>query len=79
MCTNINVINQTYIMIIAIYSTYSVLSQFHLPNIHSILLARNLIGTTKYRRFLMRGLRSSLCKHNSLGASYHSNTECVLY
>ena len=74
MSININVTNKTNTLIIAIYSTYSVLSQLPIHNALYVPLAINLIGMMKHRRFLMRVLRSNLCKCHSLNTSYHSNT-----
>ena len=76
MVINITVTNQT---IIAIYSTYSILSLFTLTNVLYVPLMSNLIGITKHRQFLMRGLQSSLCKLHSSRTIYHSKTEWVPY
>ena len=76
---NINGKNQSNIILIAIYSTYSVLSWFYLPNVLYIPLVWNLIGITKHRRFLMRGLWLSFYKHNRSRTIYDSNTETVPY
>ena len=64
---------------IGINSTYSVLYWFPLPNVLCLPLSINLIGITEHRRFLMRCLQYSFCKHHSSSTSYHSNTECVTY
>ena len=79
MGTNINGINQTNIILISIKRNYSVFSWFHLHKFVSVLLARNLIGKTKHRCFLMRGLWSSFCKNHSWRTIYHSNMEWVPY
>ena len=76
---NINEINQTNIIINAIYITYIVLYQFLLPNVHPIPLAINLISIPKLRRFLMRGQQSSLFQRHSSSTSYHSKTESLPY
>ena len=55
MGVNINEIDQTNIILNAIYINYSVLLQFPLPNIDPVLLASNIIRMPKLRRFLMRG------------------------
>ena len=76
---NINEINQTNIIINAIYTTYLVLSQFPLPNVHPIPLASNLISIPKLRRFLMRGQQLSLFQRHSSSTSYHSKTGWLTY
>ena len=76
---NTNVIYQTNIILNAVYITYSVLSQFPLPNFHPVPLARNLTRIPKLRHFLMRGQQSVLCKLHILNTSYHSKSEWVPY
>ena len=76
---NINGNNNNKILRIVILSTYSALSWMPLPNVHSILLASNIIVITKQRRFFRRGIQYNSCRCNSLRTSYHSNTECVPY
>ena len=72
-------INKTNIILIALYIIYSVLTWLFLTYVLSGLLASNLIGITKHRHFLMRGLQPSFWKRHSLSNSYHSNTEWVTY
>ena len=76
---NINGINLTNIIQIAIYITSFDFSQFPLPFLLPVLLARYLIQIPRHRRFLMRGLRLSLCERHSLRNSYHSNIEWLMY
>ena len=63
---NINGFNQTNIILIALYITYSVLSWFPPHSLLYVSLARNQIGITKHNHFLMRGLWSSLWKRHIL-------------
>ena len=79
MVININIINQTNIILIVISITYYVLSRFCLPKGLSVTLASNVIWTTKNRRFLMRYIWSSFCKCRILGNNYQSNIEWVPY
>ena len=51
---NINRTNQTNIILISVYITYSVLSEFLLPDVPPIPLARILIQMPKHRRSLRR-------------------------
>ena len=55
----INEKNLANIVLNALYSCYSVLSWFPLPNVIPVLLASNFIGLTEHRQFLLRGLWSS--------------------
>ena len=63
-------INKTNIILIAILTTYSVLSRFPLLNVFSVSLVNNLIGITKHRQFL---------REVSLRTNYHSKTEWIPY
>ena len=76
---NINEINRTNMILIAVYITYYILLWSPIPNVLSVPLAGNLIGITEHRRFFMRGLWSNFCKYHSSRTSYHSNTEWVPY
>ena len=76
---NINGINKANIILIAIYITSFVFSQFYVLNVLPVLLASTLIQIPRHRRFLMRGLRLSLCERHSLRNSYHSNIEWLMY
>ena len=59
---NINGIDQSNIILNAIYITYPILVQLPLPNIIPLPLASNLIRIRKHRRFPKRCLQLSLCK-----------------
>ena len=76
---NINRINQTNIIPIAIYITYFYFSQFPVPNVCLVLLASYLIQIPKHRSFFMRGLQFSICKRHILRTGYHSNIEWLPY
>ena len=76
---HINDINLTNIILISIYSTYSVLSLFPSPNILSVPLSRKLIVITKHRRIIFSGIWLIFCKLHISSTSYHWNMELVPY
>ena len=76
---NINGINRTNMILVAVYITYSILLWFPIPRVLPVPLAGNFIGITKHGCFLMRGLWSSFCKFHSSRTSYHSNMEWTPY
>ena len=66
MGVNINGINKTNIIWIALYITYSILWLFPIPKVLLVSLASNLIGMITYRHFLMRGIQYCFCKRHIL-------------
>ena len=76
---HINDINLTDIILISIYSTYSVLSLFSSPNILSVPLSRNSMVITKHRRIIFSGIWLIFCKLHISKTSFHSNMEWVPY
>ena len=66
-------------MIIAIYSIYSFVWWWPLPEFCPILLAKNLMRIMENRWFSKRGHRSVFCQLHSSSTSYFANIYWLLY
>ena len=76
---NINYIDKTEIILIAIYSPYSVVQCLPLPKFRPITLACNLTRVTENKHFSKRVTQLVVCQRHTTSTSYHDWKNWVLY